>query len=408
MLHILGLFATGASGAWTVGRCSEQLIDRSNHMESIYLFDREAFPHWLGLAGSLAGLGTIGGGILLSRAAASGGTINNFAKVAFNTVLGGNLVLNGVGVVYMSYSMIEKYMNEGTVSVIDALHLATHVMFFATSVVKVKFAGDIIRDSQGKVLKDYRSTLRNKRLRYKFNRVIRRAAQNNTCKISENAEVIRYIKHREQLLSSNQSSGDPSTSDSSSLDQTKRSMWTFDKDKIMIGSIMLLNPLEFVLSNMISIASTEDFESNLSNTQEYDNDYNVNLLVRELTNLLEQFYTQYCSNSSSRAEASDFISLLRHMRFLNIDEEHLKKIFAVVKELVLRFENTKELFIKAFTFVWNYCKANLRQWGIHSIHRVQSDSGSRILQKIITVISEAINTMLATLYEAFTLFLNRS
>ncbi|XP_067207693.1 uncharacterized protein [Linepithema humile] len=365
--------AATASGAWSIFRNTQELVDRYNHKESIYILDKEAFPCWLGLTGSVTGLGAVGGTVVLSKAAANGATIPSAAKVVFNTVQGSNIFLNGVGVVYMSYSMYEKYMEEQTFSYLDALNLATHIMFFASSVVNVKFANDIIRDSQGRVIDDYKKTRRSKNLRKKFNRAARRAAENNTSKIAENAEVIHFIRNRQDFLSFDQARG------SQMFDKTSHNtVWSFDGGKIMIGNIELLNPIDFALLLISSIRSESDQSDPSDDSQDDSN--NFKLLKQSLHDLLKDFYPD------DTPELSDFDRILEDLSSMNISEDCLTMLFNIATTLM---KHDKDHFLICFTFVWKYCKANLKQWGIKTRRRMQSESGSYIMQKIINVVSEA-------------------
>ncbi|XP_029159870.1 uncharacterized protein LOC114931896 [Nylanderia fulva] len=395
---ITGLVATGITSAWTVGRSSQELIDRRKHEQSIHLMDKEALPHWLGIAGTTFGLGVVGGSAALSKAAANGKTIPTLAKAAFNTVQGGNLIFNGVGIVYQGFSLVDKYRTDKTVSHKDALYLAMHVMFFAGSVVKIQFANDIVESTQGKVINDYKDTLCKKNLRKKFNRVARKAAESNTCKISENAEVIQYIKHREQILSANQ----PVSLGQTLEKNSHNIVWSLEHGKLKVNGIVLLDPKEFVLCLMKSGIFNENCSSVSRNDDNSINDQLVNLFH----DLLTKFYlSDACPRSKNLPMIPDFEPLIKDMSSMKIDEKCLKKVFNIVEKLMKRSQNKEDFLLLAFGFVWQYCKANLKQWGIDSCHRMRSNSGSNILQKIIIAVSEAIDIIINNLCYAFAQYL---
>ncbi|XP_039308313.1 uncharacterized protein LOC105206561 [Solenopsis invicta] len=394
----------GVSGAWTIGRSSQQLIDRSNHEESIYLFDNEAFPHYLGIAGTTFGLGAVGGTAIISKAAARGMTVNTFARGVFNTIQGGNLFLNGVGVAYQGYNMINKYITEETISVVDALNLATHLMFFCSSVVKIEFANDIIKNTQGRVINDYRESLSSKRLRKKFNRVRSKAAVNNTSKIFENAEVIRYIKHRQELLPNQP----VINSGNQVLDNTSRNIaWSFEGGTLMVNDIKLLDPIEYVTS-LISLGIFIDDQNNSTESpQNGANDDNAEKLLKVLCDLLSKFYTSDdCPKSRKLPIVPDFERLIREMSSMRIDEDCLKMLFKITEKLMKHSKNMEDFLIQTFTFVWQYCKANLKQWGMSLSYCTQSVSGSNILQKIIRAVFEAIDMILNNLFHAFVMYMD--
>ncbi|EFN69521.1 hypothetical protein EAG_08812 [Camponotus floridanus] len=395
-----GLVTTGASGIWTVGRSSQQLADRIIHEEPI--LDKEALPHWLSIIGTTFSLGALGGSAALSNAVAKGKIIPNFVKVAFNTVQGGNLLLNGAGIVYQSYYIVDKYMTDKSqINSVDVLNFAIHVMFFAGTVVKIQFANDIIENTQGKVINDYKETLRKRNLRKEFNRVARKAAENNTCKISENADVIKYIRHREQM-SVNQPVNQSIVYDQKLNQVTSNIIWSFEQGKLKVNGIILLDPIEYVVRFFENSDIFEIHSNNASCFQNNVNDSTANPLKEVFMDLLSKFYmSDACPKSKNLPLLPDFEPLLKDMSSMKINQECLIKLFKIVEKLMKRSRDKSDFLLMAFILVWQYCKANLKQWGISSYYRVRSNSGSNILQKIITAVSEAIDMILNNLCNAF-------
>ncbi|KAM0728492.1 hypothetical protein ACS0PU_005274 [Formica fusca] len=396
---VTGLVASGASGIWTVARSSQQLADRKSHKESVDILNKEALPHWLGIAGTIFSFGSLGGSAALSKAAASGKTVPTFAKVAFNTVQGGNLFLNGAGIIYQGYNMIDKYMTDKTIDKIDALYFFIHVMFFTGAVVKTQFANDIIESTQGKIINDYRDTLRKKNLRKKFNRVARKAAENNTCKISENAEVIKYILHREQL-SVNQLVNQPVAH--GQTDKTPHNIvWSFEQGKLKINGFILLDPVEYVVRLMKSDIINENYKNNPSGSENYVDDSTTDQLRKVFCVLLNKFYlSDACPKSMNLPIILDFAPLLKDMSCMKIDEECLKKLFKIVEELMKHSRNKEDFLLMAFSFVWQYCKAAL----LDLRDRMQNNSDSNILQIIITALSVAIDMVVNNLCSGFMVY----
>ncbi|XP_077279813.1 uncharacterized protein LOC143907143 isoform X1 [Temnothorax americanus] len=401
---VSGLAAAGATGAWSFGRNVQQLADRSSHEESIHVFDKEALPHYLGIAGTAFGLGVVGGSAIISNVAARGMTVNTVARAAFNTVQGGNLFINGVGVLYQSYNMIDKYITDKTVSVGDALNLATHLMFFCGSVVKVQFASDIIESTQGRIMNDYKESLGTKRLRKKYNRALRKAAETNVCKIEENAEVIRYIRNRQEL-SSNQSltKGGNRISDKAS----RNIVWSCEHGRLKVNGILLLDPIVYVTRLIRRGIFIESNQNNSSGP--HADDSIADQLARVLCDLLSKLYvSDDCPKSTKLPIVPDFEPLLREMGSMNINEECLKKLFAVAVKLMKRSKDMDDFLFLTFTFVWQYCKANLKQWGMSLTYCTQSISSSKILEKIIIAIFEAIDMLLDNLSNAFMTYMYTS
>jgi len=392
LICALGLLANGATGAWCIGRSTTTLIDRNNHEESIS--NREAFPHWLGLAGSVTGLGVIGGSTALSMAAARGMTVNLATRVAFNTIQGSSIVLNGVGVVYQGYCIVDRYITEQSISYVETLNFVMHALFFTNAVMNVKFAHNIIESTQGKIVDDYKKTLRNRNLRKKFNRFVRKANQNNTNKISENAEVICYIRNREQLQLSQQRSVGTQRSDYSS----NKVAWSFDNGMVKINNIALICPFEYVAC-LINAGILDDNDQNdQSNAQNNANDDIVKQLVKMFCNLVKEFYAS--NNYPTNMRMPNFEPLLREINSMNINEDFVKIIFKIAIKLIKNSKDVEDILLTAMQFIWKYCKENLKQWGIRTYSRMHSESGARILRKIIIVVSEA-NEAFDNLFYAF-------
>ncbi|XP_070161185.1 uncharacterized protein [Polyergus mexicanus] len=402
---VTGLVASGASGIWTVARSSQQLADRKSHKESIT--NKEALPHWLGIAGTVFSFGSFGGTAALSKAAASGKTVPTFAKMAFDTVQGGNIFFNGAGIVYQGYNMIDKYKTDKTIDKIDALYLAIHIMFFTGAVVKVQSANEIIESTQGKVINDYRDTLRKKNLRKKFNRVARKAAENNTCRISENAEVIKYIKYREELLSVNQPANQPVVH--GQTDKTPHNtVWSFKGGKLKVNGFILLDPVEYVVRLMKSDILNENYKNNPSGSKNYVDD-SIDQLRKIFCDLLNQFYlSDTCPKSMNLPLIPDFEPLLKDMSFMKLDEECLKKLFKIVERLMKHSRNKEDFLLMAFSFVWQYCKANLKQWKKYLRDHNQNNSDFNILQNIIIAVFEAIDMIVNNLCNAFVKYVANS
>ncbi|KAL0128851.1 hypothetical protein PUN28_003907 [Cardiocondyla obscurior] len=407
IVAVSGCIAAGVAGTWSLGRNTQQLIDRSAHEESINPFDKEAFPHYLGIAATVVGLGAMGGAMLLSTVAARGMTINTVTRVAFNTVQGGNIIINGFGVIYQGYNIYNKYMSNEEITIGEALNFATHLMFFCGSVIKVQFASDIIENSQGKVMRDYKESLSSKRLRKNYNRAMRKAANNsnnNGCKMAENAEVIRYIKHRQELIQNQPVNGNSQQS----KNDPRNISWSFDQGKLKVNTVILLDPFKFV-TQLINqgIFMPETNQNTSFDSCNSSNDFNIEQLSKVLAELLSKFYNDY-PQSTKKSNLPDFTQFIQELNSLNIDAEYLKKLFDIAVKLMKRSKNCEEFLQKVLMFVWQYCKANLKQWGLSVSHFVGSASSSTVLKKIIIAIFEAIDMIIDNLYSAFEIYNNSS
>ncbi|XP_011688281.1 PREDICTED: uncharacterized protein LOC105450233 [Wasmannia auropunctata] len=404
----LGLGA-GVTGLWSLARNSQQLADRRSHKESIHILNKEALAHYIPLFGSAFSFGLIRGSAIISNAAARGKAVNAFTKVAFNTVQGGYLVLNGVGIIHQGYCMYDKYVTEKTVSIVDALNLATHIMFFYGSVVNIQFASDIIKSTKGRVMNDYKNNLNVKRLRKKYNRFVRKAAESNVSKISENAEEIRRIRHRQELLSDRSVTRGSRILDGAGniVGSTKGSItWSVERGNLKVNGMLLLDPIEHV-TRLIQQGIYIGIDQNDSfGTCNYADDSIVDQLTKVLCDLLSKLcVSNYPEVIKPIMSIIDFKPLLREMSSMHITADSLTKLFKIVKKLMKHSTDRDDFLLEIFTLIWQYCKENLKKWGI-SIY-TDSTSGSEILQKIITGIYEAIDIdmLFNKLYDAIVMYI---
>ncbi|OAD60006.1 hypothetical protein WN48_06705 [Eufriesea mexicana] len=274
---------SGISGLWTVGRSTQKLKDRWSHKESISITNRSAFCAWLSITGCATGLIAASGNIVLNNFIRNGSKIGNVTKFSYNTLLISNLTVSGISTGYQGYCVYEKYVTEESVPLLDIAILTTHILFFSHTVLKTQFAGELIKSKQGKILDDYRASLRSKNLRKKFNRMIRKAAKNNDDTISKNAEVIRYISNKEHLQ----------LNDNLNIHTQKRNTLLFKGGKMVICDIPLMDPFIFVETLIELDRNPEKQDSELysvfSNSQEDNDRENVfcqlqNLLLHLLKN----------------------------------------------------------------------------------------------------------------------------
>ncbi|CAK9802013.1 hypothetical protein ANTPLA_LOCUS3046 [Anthophora plagiata] len=149
---IAGAVYTGISGSWIVGRNSQKLVDLATHKQSIHLTNKNALSAWLGISSSILAFGTSGGTMLLSKAITSGNTITAAARLAYNSVLLSNLTVNGIGIVFQGYCLINKYQRQKEIDILDVIVFTSHVLFFSNTLMNVRLAGELIQTSQGQLL----------------------------------------------------------------------------------------------------------------------------------------------------------------------------------------------------------------------------------------------------------------
>lgn len=383
---IAGATITSAlTGAWNVGRSTNNLIDRSVHEQSINPTDRNAFSSWLCITGGAIGLASSGGNVVLSKLVKDGSTISLATKVAYNSLIAGNITTNGVGVAYQAYCMYEKYQNGEKIDTIDAATLITHILFFGNTVINQQFAGDLIKSTQGKILEDYRATLRSKHLRRQFNRVKRAAGKGNMDQVSENAEIIRYINRK---IDWKIKSGNTVTSNANLI----------KKGKTIINGITLLDPVKFV---RIFINCKYDQSDNV-NSEENIND-NENMFAK-LKDLLLTLLQEFNSNDTNRFNTTRYDEILKELKCIKDAPSVFLLIFKIGCYLGRKCSSFSDCLVEAVRFVWYYIKASLRATAAGAINMTDKQT-QRMLNKLTIALYEHMEEMEERLLLAFKQFL---
>ncbi|XP_076749571.1 uncharacterized protein LOC143422654 [Xylocopa sonorina] len=391
--------ASTVSGVWTIGRSTHTLIDKSSHEES--LLDRNAFPAWLAIGGSTIGIAASGGSALLTTFTKSGGTVGTVAKVTYNSLVIGNVGINGVGITYQLYSMYEKYRDQGEIQPLDVVFLGAHILFFGNAVINLQFAGEIIETTQGKVLDDYKATIRSKHLRRQFNRAKRNAAANNADKISENAEVIRYINKKLDLRAKN-------LNNTQNLETNKTNISTplYKNDTLKINGISLINPMKFVRI-LLEFDKSHFHGNNSERTTSYGTENgDATDMFFKLKDLLLTLLTKLFSDNDNRnvhTEVTKFYGTLDDMKYI----ENALKILPIILKIANAVADKSlrsEYLHNALHFTWNYIKESLKQICSDAFcisdKKVQNE-----LNKIILGLTNYVDDVVKELLPAFTKYI---
>ncbi|CAK9811764.1 hypothetical protein ANTQUA_LOCUS6951 [Anthophora quadrimaculata] len=384
---VAGAAITSAlSGGWTVGRSANNLIDRSVHEQSINPTDRNALPSWLCITGGAIGLASSGGNVVLSKLIKNGSTISLATRVAYNSLIAGNITINGVGIAYQAYCMYEKYQNRKEIDAIDAAILITHILFFGNTVINQQFAGDLIESTQGKILERYRATRRSKHLRRQFNRVKRAASKGNMNKISENAEVIRYINKKIDLKIM---SGNTVISNANLI----------EKGKTVINGTTLLDPVQFVQIFSNCKYNQSDNVNSEENTN--DSEYMFVKLKDLLLTLLQKFNS---NDTNRRFNTTIYDEILKELSCVKNAPSVFLLIFKIGYYLARKCSSVSECLVEGVRFVWYYIKANLRKIVAGTINMIHKQT-QEMLNKLTILLYEHIEEMEERLLLAFKQFL---
>ncbi|XP_068982993.1 uncharacterized protein [Bombus flavifrons] len=388
---VLGATAcSGVTGAWTMSRSVKKLVDRSSHEETINpLMDRDAFSSWLGITGGTISIATLGGSFAITKLVQNGSNIGTATRFAYNTLVLSNLGINGFGVGYQAYCIYERYQKDGTVHFSDVVSLTAHILFLGNAILNTQFAADLIESTQGNILNNYRSTLRSKNLRRKFNRAKRTAAANNTDKIFENAEVIRYINNKQQLQLENNLGTIPTQMPTTSL----------QNNKLIICGIHLLDPMKFVDILFAHDKKENKYSFNKENSNAQDK---LPQLKDLLLSLLKDVFLN--NGNSIKYDINQFIEILNDIRYMKNASCFLLLIFEISHALITKSSFDSKYLHKAVHFVWNYIKENFRYLDTSSINDEQMQ---KLLNKIITALFEYIAVTIKELSPAFAKYMEK-
>ncbi|CAD1473121.1 unnamed protein product, partial [Heterotrigona itama] len=342
-----------ATGLWTVGRSTQKLIDRSSHEQTINpLYDRSALSSWLALTGGAVGLAANGGSVVLTKLSENGSNIGNITRATYNTLILSNVGINGFGVGYQAYCMYEKYQKEGKVDPVDVVFLSAHILFFGNSVINMQLANDLIESTQGRILDDYRASLRSRHLRKQFNRTRRAAAANNSDKTFENAEVIRYINNKMELRLKNNLGNIPQK-----IDNIQENIVSFKNGETVIYGISLLKPMKFV-DILLNYKDCPREDRDLFNEGADGMEDMLYQLKELLFNLLMD--DVFLNNETKyELDVDEFNETLYDMRYLKNGTNILLLIFHMSYKLITESSYPRNYLHKAVHFIWRYIKENV-------------------------------------------------
>ncbi|XP_076679936.1 uncharacterized protein LOC143375079 isoform X1 [Andrena cerasifolii] len=384
--------AAGINGIWTIGRSAQNLMDKKSHEES--LTDRAAICSWLAITGGTVGIAATGGTTILTRAVQNGAHINRAARLAYNSLVLSNLGVNGIGIAYQAYCIYQRYQEGQEISTVDVLSLGTHILFFGNAVVNLQFAGELIESTQGRVLDDYRNSIRSKRLRKQFNRTKRTAAANNTDQASENAEVIRYINGKRDLQIK-LGTGNVNV----------RSPMSFENGKIILDGIVLLDPMKFVITLL-----TLD-QRNKNNTREggvssvdENNCTDMFYMLKDLViNLIMNLYSS--NDNAHIPDIDEFDNVLHDMKSMDNAAHIFSLIFEMSIILVQRSTFDLQYLVRAVHFFWYYIKENLRHVCLNLSSSITNSRTQKTINTIIIAMFEYTDDIIERFLPAFTQYM---
>ncbi|CAK9802019.1 hypothetical protein ANTPLA_LOCUS3046 [Anthophora plagiata] len=342
---IAGAVYTGISGSWIVGRNSQKLVDLATHKQSIHLTNKNALSAWLGISSSILAFGTSGGTMLLSKAITSGNTITAAARLAYNSVLLSNLTVNGIGIVFQGYCLINKYQRQKEIDILDVIVFTSHVLFFSNTLMNVRLAGELIQTSQGTVLERIKNTLRLNRFNEQFNKI---QVFSNTGEQYQSEGIV----HKVQKV----------TNAKDFFSRLPSIGW--NNGNIVINNKIFIDPV-FFTGQLLSIGvcaynivlpdalTVSDTENNV-----------IIQLKNSLKKKIRNFYSDKEPLNGQLPDVTYFNDILREIKYTNDPLEILSMIFKISVSILKYTNDPRQFLFDAIFYTWTYCKANLKSQGL--------------------------------------------
>ncbi|CAK9834139.1 hypothetical protein ANTRET_LOCUS10711 [Anthophora retusa] len=346
VLIVAGAVYTGISGSWIVGRSSQRLVDLATHKQSINLTNKNALSAWLGISSSILAFGTSGGTILLSKAITSGNTITTAARLAYNSVLLSNLTVNGIGIVFQGYCLINKYQREKEIDMLDVIVFTSHVLFFSNTLMNVKLAGELIQTSRGTILERIKNALRLNRFNEQFNKI---QVFSNT-RVTEIQNESEGIVHKVQKV----------TNAKDFFRRLPSIGW--NNGNIVINNKIFIDPVIFT-GQLLSIGACS--YNILQPLTLSDTETNVIIqLKNSLKEKIRNFYKDKEPLNGQLPDVSYFSNILREIKYTTDPLEILSMIFKISVSILKYHNDPRQFLFDAIFYTWTYCKANLKSHGV--------------------------------------------
>ncbi|XP_034101750.1 uncharacterized protein LOC117566366 [Drosophila albomicans] len=157
----VGLAAAGYSTA----RAGAQLVDRSQHEQSINVTDRTARGQWLSVVAGAVGLGAAGATSAVTVATDAGREVGAIAQLTVNSMNISSIMISATGLTSGVIDLILKHQDGDDISTMDALQLSASLFLFTHSVYNFKLASTIINDTANNRIGSYRESLSNQQRR---------------------------------------------------------------------------------------------------------------------------------------------------------------------------------------------------------------------------------------------------
>ncbi|CAL7933154.1 unnamed protein product [Xylocopa violacea] len=383
-----GLVYGGVSGSWIIGRSMQKLVDLATHKQSIAPINKNALPAWLGIGSTVLALGANGGTVLLSKAVREGSSIGSGAQMAYNSMIVSNLTVNGIGVAYQGYCLIDKYQEEKKVSVLDLVIFTSHVLFFGNAVLGVKLAGELMNSSRGTIFERFQNALRFNRLREEFNRMYSANVQ------SESGGIIYKIMNvvnKEDFLNGFGTSWN---------DQFKIK---YSDGNIVLNDRIFLDPIMFT-GHLLTVGMI-----GYSLIQPDSSPAVRNATVLNLKASLKRLFKDYCAKEGfpyvKLPDVRYLNDIFKEMKHATNPVDILTTIFKIAVIILKHCNDPSQFFFDAIYFLWTYCKANLKEYIANSTNETELYDR---LTNFVNFLYECIDALEYELFTAFYTYISNT
>nr|XP_033187013.1 uncharacterized protein LOC117155281 isoform X2 [Bombus vancouverensis nearcticus] len=382
-----GLIQSGICGTWIIARNSHKLVDFAKHKQSITPTNKKAFSAWLGIGSTALSLGANGGTMLLSKAFEKSSTVGVAAKAAYNSLILSNLSMNGIGIVYQGYCLIDKYKTERDVDFLDIVIFTSHVLFFSNVLLNTRLAGELIESSKGTIFEKFKASLRISRLKEEFDKMNAYTDKGTQSRSEGIVYKIKQFTNKEDFLYG-----------LNKLSWREKFPIKYQNNNIVINNRIFIDPVQFT-GHLLTIGTVAfnliNSDSSIASKERNDVMIKLKLLLRQL---LKDFYVE--SNDEQMPDINYFNDILQEMKYLDNAMDILTKCFKITTVILEHCNDPKQFLCEAIYFSWTYCKANLKEYVIN----LSSAPRNRIfhaLAKIVTFLYECIEAIGNELFSAF-------
>ncbi|KAL9873398.1 uncharacterized protein ACN2A1_014480 isoform 1-T2 [Glossina fuscipes fuscipes] len=158
-----------ATGIMSGVLSAKNLVDRSNHEQSIQITDRDACGSWLGVASGVVGPTSLGATKYMTRMATAGKATTGL-EIIINGMNVTSMVLSGSGLGMGILDLIFKYKDGDDVTNLDVVQLAASLVLFTHSVYNFQMASNIADNARNGHIEKYRESL-SRRQRKEFHKL---------------------------------------------------------------------------------------------------------------------------------------------------------------------------------------------------------------------------------------------